>query len=87
MDKIIDKLYDLHLNTEPFPFGVGTKENSIEEWQLYNFLYKNLSPEHKRAFLRYVELYGNRESEEVMLAYKLGFKTAIKLFVESLKEA
>lgn len=86
MEKIIEKLYDFHINTSNFPFGKPCKENMDREWELYNFLFENLSEEHRKIFLEYVELHGIRQNEESKVVYEYGFKTAVRLITESLKE-
>lgn len=86
MEDMIDKLYNLHLNTNSFPLGVPDKEALDEEWKLYDFLYESLPDEYKKAFLRYIELRGIRQSEELRNVYSYGFKGAVKLILESMKE-
>jgi hypothetical protein len=84
MDHIIHKLFDLHINTEPFPFGKPNKQNMDEEWEIYAFLYENLPEEYKKTFLKYIELRGARQNEDIKSAYEQGFKTAIRLLTEAL---
>nr|MBR6778423.1 hypothetical protein [Clostridia bacterium] len=86
MEDIIEKLYEAHLKTESFPFGKPNKEDMMEEWELYNLLYESLLPEQKKSFLRYVDLRGVRQNQELKSSYECGFKTAVKLFVQSMKE-
>ena len=86
MDDIFKKLYDLHLITSATPFGQVDKETLDEEWRLYHFLYENLSKENKQAFSEYTNLRETRQNEETKAAYIYGFKTAIQLIIESLKE-
>ena len=83
MENIIHKLFDLHISTEPFPFGKSNKQNMDEEWKIYSFLYENLSDEYEKLFLKYIELRGLRQNEEIKSAYEQGFKTAIRLLTES----
>ena len=86
MDDIIDKLYAIHLDTETFPYGKPNKEEVDEEWSLYHFLYENLTDNCKQSFLRYVELITVRQDGERRAVYGYGFKTAVKLFIQSLKD-
>lgn len=86
MVDIFEKLYAIHLETESFPYGKPNKEEMDEEWELYQFLYDNLIGEQKQAFLRYAELVTARQERERKTVYEYGFKTAIKLFIQSLKD-
>lgn len=86
MDDIFEKMYTIHLETKSFPYGKPNKEEIDEEWELYQFLYDNLIGEQKRAFLQYAELVVARQERERKAVYEYGFKTAIKLFVQSLKD-
>jgi hypothetical protein len=86
MENIIEKLYDLHLKVETFPFGQTNAEDTNREWRLYDYLYKTLNGELKKMFCEYARLNGTRHSEEAKNAYMYGFKTAITLIAEALKE-
>lgn len=86
MDDILNKLYELHLKSTAFPLGKIDKNILDEEWQLYHFLYENLSDEHKKVFSRYTNLKEIRQNEETQAAYVSGFKAAIQLIINSLKE-
>lgn len=86
MDDIFEKLYAIHLETESFPHGKPNKEEMDEEWELYQFLYDNLIGNQRQAFLRYAELVAARQEREREAVYEYGFKAAIKLFVQSLKD-
>lgn len=86
MDKIIEKLYDLQVNTESLPFGEIDKRNFSKEWELYNFLHERLPSIFKKDFIEYVSLRENRYAKEMKEIYEQGFKTAITLITESLKQ-
>ena len=86
MNDLIEKLYDLHLNTSYQPLGVPDKEAKKKEIELYHLLYEDLSEENKRFFMEYVNLTGIRMCNQVKAAYECGFKTAIRLLLESLKD-
>ncbi len=86
MGDIFEKLYAIHLDTENFPYGKPNKEETDEEWELYQFLYEHLADNHKKAFLRYAELITERQDRERRAVYEYGFKTAVKLFIQSLKD-
>ena len=86
MQDIIQKLYDIHLKDDSYLLGIPNKENLNKEWELYNYLYKNLSTEYKDLFLQYANLRTERQSEETKNAYTNGFKVAIKLIIESSHE-
>lgn len=86
MEKIIENLYNIHITKENFPFGVPNKEQENREWELYNNLYEKLSGDERAMFLEYAELRAERQKEERQAVYMYGFKTAIRLIIESLKE-
>lgn len=85
MEKIINKLYEMSLNTAE-PFGFFDKESTEQEWRCYDSLYDNLSKEDREIFREYVNLRGLRSAHELQAAYEKGFKTAIQLLMEALKE-
>ncbi len=86
MEKIIEKLFQLQLNNELFLVGACNKEDTDQECKLYSELYDMLPQENKNKFFQYVNLCGVRHTEELKIAYKNGFKTAIKMLLEALKD-
>ncbi len=86
MEDMIEKLYELHVSTNTFPFGVPNKEEMDEEWKIYNFLYGMLCEPYKGEFSKYAELCKKREDAEYKAAYEYGFKAAIKIIIQGLKE-
>lgn len=86
MENILDKLYNLHIKTETYPFGLPNSEKTKEEWNIYYCLCENLSKENKELFLKYNDLQNERRNEELKYIYESGFKTAIKFVIEGLKE-
>ena len=86
MEGIIEKIYELHVRTQDFPFGASHKEELDEEWKLYDVLYNDLPAEYKELFRKYVNLRGVRQERELKSSYEYGFKTAVKLLTEALKE-
>ena len=86
MNKVIEKFYKIYLDEEAFLVSMVDKEKAKEEWELYNVLYENLSEEHKKELLKYIHLRGDREKEELKEAFVRGFKTAVRLWAEALKE-
>lgn len=86
MTDMIDKLYEMHIKTEQFPLGLPDKEKEREECEKYMFLLENLDGERKAAFCKYVELRGLRQCEELQKVYEYGFKAAMRLWMEGLKE-
>lgn len=86
MENIIEKLYALHLDTDSTTLGIPNKESLDAEWKLYDFLYENLADECKKSFSQYANLRNERAEEECKSAYKAGFKTALRLILESVKE-
>ena len=85
MEKIIEKLYEVHLNVEDFVFYAKNKETQKEEWELYCFFYEALPKEEGELFAKYVDMREERHREERQAAYEAGFKRAIKMILESLK--
>ena len=86
MEKIIKKLYDLHLQEEQYPFGVVDKENMRKEYEAYCTLAQTLAPLMKEKLSEYVNLNNERHKTELMAVYEFGFKTAMKLVLECVKE-
>ena len=86
MEDMIEKLYNLHVSTNNFPFGKPNKEVMDEEWKIYSFLYGALCEPYKGEFLRYADLCRSRQEEEYKAAYEYGFKTAINIIIQGLKE-
>ena len=86
MQKILEDLYDLHIRSATYPFGIPNKEMMEEESQLYYDLCTNLSAPLKKKLLKYLDLNGARVNNQLKGAYEYGFKIAIQLITESLKE-
>ena len=86
MDKIIEKLYKLHLEEEQFPFGVADKESMQKECEVYCMLAQTLPQPMREQLSEYSALNEERHQSELQAAYEYGFKTAIKLVLESLKD-
>jgi len=86
MENIINKIFELHLNTETFPLGTPDKKALTEEWNLYEYLHENLSSDQKTKFLSYINLINLRQAQETKYAYEQGFKTAMKLIFEAYKD-
>lgn len=86
MENIIETLYDLHIRTNPQPFGFISPEQTKQESQLYCFLYENLLEKDKKIFFNYMDLLNTRHNTQLQEAYAYGFKTAMKLILQSIKE-
>jgi hypothetical protein len=86
MENIIEKIYNLHLQSNDFAFATTDKQTMDEEWKLYHYLYENLPQDYQSAFLNYVKLRSERQRKETKASYEYGFKTAMRLFYESFKE-
>ncbi len=86
MEKIIKKLYNMDLNQNLLRSLQADRKNAIQEWECYNDLFEKIPKESTKSFLRYMNLRANRECEELEKAYACGFKTAIRLLLESLKD-
>ena len=85
MEEIIKMLYEMHSQTSP-SFGFFDKELTDKEWHCYDYLYNNLNKQSKEMLMAYLKARNARACHEIQAAYESGFKTAIKLFIESFKE-
>ena len=86
MDSIIGKFFDLCVNEEGESLFLPKKENLDREWELFHLFAETLPFEKKELFLEYAQLRTEKETSSQQTAYKLGFKTAIRLLTETLKE-
>ena len=86
MEKIIEKLYDLHLQEEQYPFGIVDKGSMQKEYDIYYILSQTLPPLMKDQLSEYINLNSERHKAELKAMYEYGFKTGIKLVLESVKE-
>lgn len=86
MEKILEKLYKLHIEDGFYPYGRINHENEKKEWELYHYLYQNLHNQEKQIFLEYTNLKEERYKEELKSVYEYGFKEAIQLIAEALKD-
>ena len=86
MEKIIEKLYELQLQEETSAFATENNSALKQEWLLYDYLYSDLKGDHHTAFQKYSNFCLERQQEELKIAYKNGFQTAIKLILETTKE-
>ena len=86
MENIIEKLYELHLKTAQYPFGIPDKEITMQEWSLYCSLIEDLPKKYKDVFMEYNSTCQERHKQEIKSIYEQAFKTAIKLFLECSKE-
>ena len=85
MEEIIEKLYNLQVGENPYPVGVAPKEDNQREWDLYGELYDGLSKEKMSILREYLCLFEERMNKEKQYYYEKGFKTAVKLIIESIK--
>ena len=86
MEKIIENIYEMHLKESDFPFGKTEKEVIDEECALYELLYENLSLKQKQQFVQYAHIVAQRHKQENYAVYEHGFKTAIRLILEGVKD-
>lgn len=86
MDNLLQKLYEIHLQTEEFPLGKPNKEEMDRECESYIFLCENLPKKMKSVLLDYLDLHNRRHNAEIETAYESGFKTAIRLIFGCIKE-
>ena len=60
MEKIIDRLFAMQLETENLPLGIAGSDAMKKEWDLYSALYEKLSNEEKKMFVEYTNLCAER---------------------------
>ena len=85
MSKILNALFEVDKENISTPANQPKREDVNLEWELFHNIYEEL-PENKRElFLTYVRLRDTRENIEQRACYQHGFKTAIRLLNESLK--
>ena len=86
MKDIIEKFYETYIEAETFLTGGIDKEKTNEEWKAYEILYESLTAEQEKKLLKYIRLRGDRQAQEMKKVFTEGFKTAIRLWTESLKQ-
>lgn len=84
MEKIIQKLYEVHIKDSYYPYGEPDQEEMKKEYALYGDLLDRLSEKDSKDFSKYANLQEERHAKERAAVYEYGFKAAIKLIVESL---
>ena len=86
MEKIIEKLYQLHLEEMQYSFGYVDREKMEKEYDAYCKLSQTLPAFMKGLLMEFSNLNEERRKAELQAAYEYGFKTAIKLILEATKE-
>ena len=86
MESIIQKFFEIYLSENPASIFLPKKEKLDREWELFNLFINTLSGKEKELFCEYANLRTEKEHESVNTAYVLGFKNAVKLITECLKE-
>ena len=86
MEKIIEKLYQIHLQEEDFSLGIVDREKRQKEYDAYCALSQTLPTFMKGQLAEFSNLNEERHKAELQSAYELGFKTAIKLILEGVKD-
>ena len=86
MEKIIEKLYQLYIQEEGFSFGVVDREKMQKEYDAYCGLSQILPAFMRGQLEEYSSLNEDRRQAELQAAYKCGFKTAIKMILEGVKD-
>ena len=86
MEKIIEKLYQIHLQEEDFSLGIVDREKMQKEYDAYCALSQTLPTFMKGQLSEFSNLNEERHKAELQSAYELGFKTAIKLILEGVKD-
>ena len=84
MDSIVEKICNMQIEEDPQPFGKPDKEKLAREWEIYYYLYENLSAKYKKLFMEYAELVADRNGRERIESYKKGFKIAMQITMDSL---
>ena len=86
MEKMIEKLYQMQVEEEQFLCRVVDREKRQRECDAY-LMFSQTLPQFMRGQLtEYIDLCDERHKAELQAAYEYGFKTAIKLVLESLKD-
>lgn len=85
MEKIIEKFYNFHFK-ENYPFFVPDRESMQKECELYCSLLEEIPKELNEKLSEYSSLAEERHKTELQKAYEHGFRTAINLILESVKE-
>lgn len=86
MSEIIEQIYKIQLEEDPCLITAKSREQSKKEWGLYDELYAGLSGKMKALFLEYTNVCAERHADCVKSAYEKGFKDAIRLLLESMRE-
>ena len=79
-------MYDLYIGEDILLFGKQDKAMINKECDLYDFLYERLDEKTKRCLAEYLFVLQERHAKELRAVYTRGFKDAIQLWEESLKE-
>lgn len=84
MDSIIEKICNMQIEEDAYPFGKPNKVKLDREWEIYHYLYEHLSAKDKKLFIEYAELVADRNGRERIESYKKGFKIAMQITMDSL---
>ena len=85
MDSIVEKICNMQIEEDPYPFGKPDKVKLDREWEIYHYLYEHLSAKEKKLFIEYAELVAERQRKECTEACKKGFRIAMQITVDSLR--
>lgn len=86
MDSIIEKICNMQIEEDNYPFGRPDKVKLNREWEIYNYLYEHLSAKDKKLFIEYAELVADRNNREKMEACKKGFRIAMQITIDSFEK-
>ena len=86
MEKMIERLYQAHLQEEQLPFGVPNREKQQKECEIYCTFSEDLPQPMKALLKEYDSLIEERHKAELQAAYEYGFKAAVKLILEGIKD-
>ena len=86
MEKILEKIYEEILKENDGLIGKANSELVSREWKIYDEIYDRLKEEERDSFCEYINILNERHSYELKESYKQGFKTAIRIVVESMKD-
>ena len=86
MEELIERLYNAHIREEAFPFGKNNLLKQSKEFAVYKYLKENLPEGYQKIFIDYIKAKEEREDSQLRYAYEQGFKAAVCLFVNSLKQ-
>ena len=85
-NNLIEHIYEAVLKNAPYPLATLNKEDINLECELYEELREPLSKEQRDLLASYMRLHDQRFNAEIRETFTLGFKTAIQLIMQTIKD-